>query len=61
MVVMTASSDKALVRVLAERDYREDSQVPAYTPPQVKCRCALIRPGYAQYPAHRGRAFVWLG
>ena len=22
---------------------------------------ALVRLGYAQYPAHRGRAFVWLG
>ena len=31
------------------------------TPPQVKCRCALARSGYAQYPAHRGHAFFWLG
>ena len=32
-----------------------------HTPPQVKCRCALVRSGYAQYLAHHGRAFVWLG
>ena len=31
------------------------------TPPQVKCGFALARSGYAQYPAYRGRAFVWLG
>ena len=31
------------------------------TPPQVKCRCAVVRSGYAQHPPHRGRAFVWLG
>ena len=31
------------------------------TPPQVKPRCALSRSGYAQYPAHRGRALAWLG
>ena len=31
------------------------------TPPEVKCGFALARSGYAQYPAARGRAFVWLG
>ena len=31
------------------------------TPPEVKCGFALARSGYAQYPAYRGRAFVWLG
>ena len=31
------------------------------TPPEVKCGFALARSGYAQYPADRGRAFVWLG
>ena len=34
---------------------------PGSTPPQVKFGFALARSGYAQYPAYRGRAFVWLG
>ena len=37
------------------------AQAAFFTPPQVKYRCALARSGYTQYPAYRGRAFVWLG